>query len=81
MRPYLAVSPVDFESNNPACRLLLVLPMRFMVAGVALWVAAVLAASAQLRMTPAQMRAHPAIAYEGPTNESCGASQRAPSTW
>ncbi len=40
-----------------------------MVAGVALWVAAVLAASAQLRMTPAQMRAHPAIAYEGPTND------------
>ena len=44
--------------------------MRSLVVGVVLWTVAVLAASAQFRMTPAQMRVHPAIAYEGPTNDA-----------
>ena len=39
----------------------------FLSAGV--WVAALFGASAQVRMTPAQMRMHPAIAYDGPTHD------------
>ena len=39
----------------------------FLSAGV--WVAALFGVSAQLRLTPAQLRAHPAIAYDGPTHD------------
>lgn len=38
---------------------------RILVACAVVWTTGVLAVSAQLRMTPSQMRSHPAIAYDG----------------
>ena len=42
---------------------------RLLFLSVGVWVAALFTVSAQLRMTPAQLRAHPAIAYDGPTHD------------
>jgi hypothetical protein len=43
--------------------------IRLLVACAAVWGATVFALSAQLRLTPSQMRSHPAIAYDGRAND------------
>src|SRR5687768_996122 len=42
---------------------------RVLIAWAAVWATGVFAVSAQLRMTPSQMRSHPAIAYDGKADD------------